>query len=118
MHVNLQISLRTAETTPIQRYVEVTMSSKSVLITGCSDGGIGHSLALEWKSRGYQVFATSRTLSSMAALEEAGIECFEMDVTDPDKVRQVKERVSQKTGGTLNILVNNAGHGMLTQKRN
>jgi 1-acylglycerone phosphate reductase len=88
------------------------MSRKSVLITGCSEGGIGHSLALEWKSKDYRVFATARTLRSMTTLEQAEIECFEMDVTDPDAVKSVKDQVAQKTGGKLDILVNNAGQGM------
>jgi 1-acylglycerone phosphate reductase len=87
------------------------MSRKSVLITGCSEGGIGHNLALEWKSRGYRVFATARTLRSMTTLEQEGIECFEMDVTDLDTVKSVKDQVTQKTGGTLDIIVNNAGQG-------
>jgi 1-acylglycerone phosphate reductase len=47
----------------------------------------------------------------MSTLEEAGIECFEMDVTDADAVKSVKEQVAERTGGTLDILVNNAGHG-------
>jgi 1-acylglycerone phosphate reductase len=87
---------------------------KSVLITGCSEGGIGHTLALEWKSRGYRVFATARTLASMTTLEQAGIECFEMDVTVLDTMKAVKEQVAEKTSGKLDILVNNAGQGILT----
>lgn len=88
------------------------MSRKSVLITGCSEGGIGHSLALEWSSKNFQVYATARSLRSMATLKSAGIECFEMDVTKPDTVQAVKDQVAEKTGGTLDILVNNAGQGM------
>lgn len=87
------------------------MTPKSVLITGCSEGGIGHSLALEWKSKDYRVFATARTLSSMTTLQQAGIDCFEMDVTELDTVKSVKDQVAEKTGGTLDILVNNAGQG-------
>jgi len=84
---------------------------KSVLITGCSAGGIGHTLTLEWKTRGYRVFATARTLASMATLEQAGIECFEMDVTILDTVKTVQLQVAERTNGKLDILVNNAGQG-------
>lgn len=88
------------------------MSRKSVLITGCSKGGIGHSLALEWHSRGYRVFATARRLEVMSDLQEAGIECLKMDVTDTTSLKKIKEEVEQRTGGTLNVLVNNAGLGI------
>src|SRR5271170_2446868 len=88
-----------------------TAAPKSVLITGCSEGGIGHTLALEWKARGYRVFATARSLRAMTTLQEAGIECFEMDVTDVDTMKAVKDQVAEKTGGKLDILVNNAGQG-------
>jgi 1-acylglycerone phosphate reductase len=87
------------------------MSQKTVLITGCSEGGIGHSLALEWQSKGYRVFATARRLEAMTALTTAGIECLAMDVTDRTSLETVKAQIQQKTGGTLNILVNNAGQG-------
>src|SRR5271156_1950735 len=86
---------------------------KSVLITGCSEGGIGHTLALEWKERGYRVFATARTLASMATLEQVGIECFEMDVTVLDTAKAVQQQVAERTNGKLDILVNNAGQGTL-----
>ena len=88
------------------------MSRKSVLITGCSEGGIGHSLALEWNTKGYQVFATARKLESMTALKAAGIECLAMDVTDFASLKSVKETVEERTSGTLDILVNNAGQGI------
>lgn len=87
------------------------MSRKSVLITGCSKGGIGHSLALEWHSRGYRVFATARRLDAMSDLDATGIECLCMDVTDFTSLNQIKEQVKQKTGGTLDVLINNAGLG-------
>jgi 1-acylglycerone phosphate reductase len=53
----------------------------------------------------------------MAALEAAGIECFEMDVTSADVLKAVKDQVADRTGGTLDILVNNAGHGIFPQSR-
>lgn len=40
----------------------------------------------------------------MTTLEQAGIDCFEMHLTDPDAVKSVKDQVALKTGGTLDIL--------------
>ena len=88
------------------------MSPKTVLITGCSEGGIGHSLALEWHQRGYKVYATARKLESMRHLEAAGIECIVIDVTDTASLKKAKEIVGAKTGGTLDFLINNAGQGV------
>jgi len=88
------------------------MSRKSVLITGCSEGGIGYNLALEWHSKGYRVFATARKTDSMTGLADAGIECLAMDVTEYESLKAVKEQIEKKTGGTLNVLVNNAGQGI------
>jgi 1-acylglycerone phosphate reductase len=87
------------------------MPRKSVLITGCSEGGIGHSLALEWHKRGYKVFATARRLDAMKALADVGIQCFAMDVTEYDSLNRVKEQVENITGGALDFLINNAGQG-------
>ncbi|KAI0051604.1 NAD-P-binding protein [Auriscalpium vulgare] len=84
-------------------------SRKTVLITGCSAGGIGHALALEFHAHGLRVFATSRALASMQALNDAGIETLALDVTDAEAVRDVCKRISVLTGGRLDILVNNAG---------
>ncbi|OGM42617.1 short-chain dehydrogenase [Aspergillus bombycis] len=63
------------------------MAAKSVLITGCSDDGIGSGLALTFQKQGYQVFATARNLDKMTKLSG----------------------VSNVTLRSLNVLVNNAG---------
>lgn len=42
------------------------MAAKSILITGCSKGGIGDGLAREFKSRGQRVFAAGRDPNKMA----------------------------------------------------
>ncbi|KAJ6501955.1 NAD-P-binding protein [Mycena sanguinolenta] len=82
---------------------------KTVLITGCSAGGIGFALAKEFHSRGHRVFATSRRLDSMDSLAALGIETLELDVTNIDAIRKIKAEISTRTGGKLDVLVNNAG---------
>ncbi|KAL2829487.1 hypothetical protein BDW59DRAFT_159075 [Aspergillus cavernicola] len=84
-------------------------NKRSILITGCSQGGAGNALALEFAAQGLQVFATARSLESMANLSENGIETLTLDVTIPESIVALKDKIAKCTGGTLNILYNNAG---------
>ncbi|KZP11235.1 NAD-P-binding protein [Athelia psychrophila] len=84
-------------------------TQKTVLITGCSAGGIGNELALEFHARGLRVIATARRVQAMENLANAGITTLILDVADPESVARAKDDVTKLTGGTLDILVNNAG---------
>ncbi|KAJ7633041.1 NAD-P-binding protein [Roridomyces roridus] len=86
------------------------MTDKTVLITGCSTGGIGSALAKEFHAKGLRVFATSRTVESMQDLSALGIEVLSLDVTDIQAIRSTRDEIATRTGGKLDILVNNAGH--------
>ncbi|KAI9886926.1 MAG: hypothetical protein M1823_001295 [Watsoniomyces obsoletus] len=88
-------------------------SRRSVLITGCAPGGIGHSLAKEFHNRGFRVFATARNKDVLADLHELGMETLSLDVTSQSDVEVVKNTVEHRTGGRLDYLVNNAGRSML-----
>ncbi|CAK1354489.1 NADPH-dependent 1-acyldihydroxyacetone phosphate reductase [Cercospora beticola] len=83
--------------------------SKSVLITGCSKGGIGHALAREFKKHGLRVFATARKAETISDLADQGIETLSLEVTDQDSIDALKHEVESRTGGRLDYLVNNAG---------
>jgi len=83
--------------------------SKTVLITGCSIGGIGYALAEEFHRRGLHVIATARRLEAMQGLTEQGIQTLKLDVTDEDSVRASRDATAKLTNGKLDILVNNAG---------
>lgn len=82
---------------------------KTVLITGCSPGGIGHELAKAFYSRGLHVFATARNEKALADLTAIGIEALSLEVTSPEDILEVKRHISERTGGSLDYLVNNAG---------
>lgn len=85
-------------------------SKKTVLITGCSDGGIGSGIALTFHERGYHVFATARDISKMSALKGLlSLTLLILDVEEPTHVVNAVKSVESKTGGTLDILINNAG---------
>ena len=83
-------------------------SKKTVLITGCSSG-IGHALAREFNSKGFQVLATARSKDSIRDLEEKGITPLALDVDSSESIQSLKEEVELITGGRLDMLVNNAG---------
>ncbi|KAJ6102042.1 Hydroxybutyrate dehydrogenase [Penicillium sp. IBT 16267x] len=87
------------------------MSTKgSVFITGCSDGGIGSGLALAFQQRGYQVFATARNIGKMSHLKGLpNLNLMQLDVLSPEGIHAAVNAVAEKTGGTLSVLINNAG---------
>lgn len=107
-------------------------SPKVVLVTGCSDGGIGSvlhcsasphallsyptdrssrprrsSLCTAFALRGCKVYATARSLSAMSTLA-ASISRLELDVTSQESVERAVRAVLDKEG-RIDILVNNAG---------
>lgn len=95
----------------------MTTSSKTVLITGGTDG-LGKAATLLLARRGYHVFAAGRSaskreaLDAMAATEKLPIRTLEMDVCDDASVQIGVELVLEKTGG-LDVLINNAGVGYM-----
>lgn len=85
------------------------MAQKSVLITGCSAGGIGSALAEEFQRQGLVVFAGARNLAKMAHLESlVNVYLLRIDITSDEDVQAAVEIVANKTGGRLDYLINNA----------
>ncbi len=85
-------------------------SGREVLITGCSSG-IGRHVADRLRDRGYWVFATARKPEDVLALEGAGHEALQLDVTDSASIAAAVEQVLERTGERLYALFNNAGYG-------
>ncbi len=86
------------------------MASKTVLITGCSDNGIGSALGKVFHERGYHVFATARNQAKMTWLKGLdNVTPIQLDVTKPADIKATVETVSKATSGKLDHLINNAG---------
>ncbi|MFT6249210.1 MAG: NAD(P)-dependent dehydrogenase (short-subunit alcohol dehydrogenase family) [Cognaticolwellia sp.] len=86
------------------------MTTKSILITGCSSG-IGLHAALTLSARGYQVFATARKAQDVADLQAKGLTAYQLDLTNTDSITQAVTQVLEKTGGRLDYLFNNGAYG-------
>ena len=90
---------------------------KSALITG-SSSGIGEATSKKFAAHGYRVFATMRSPEKDATLGAAAMEngwdlqLMALDVRDPASVQSCIAQVHEQVE-TLDVLVNNAGHGML-----
>ncbi len=82
----------------------------NAIVTG-GTRGIGKSIAIALKEQGYKVAVNyaSRVEAANAFTEETGIPAIKWDVSDfDDSMRGVKE-AAETLGGTISILVNNAG---------
>jgi len=91
------------------------MALESVLITGCSSGGIGSSLALAFHASGLHVFATARDVSKLQHLVHLpNITILVLDVTSVPSIYSALEIVKNTNDGRLKYLVNNSGRGMVT----
>lgn len=86
-------------------------NKKTVLITGCSQGGIGAALALEYQQRGYHVFATTRNTKKIpsSVSSQSNVTSLALDVTSSQSIDDAAKEVAETTGGRLDVLVNNSG---------
>ena len=95
---------------------KVSLAGKSVLITGCSSG-FGRLAAESFARQGARVFATMRRmprkeaeeLRILALNEKLDLQVIEIDVTSDKKVEEGVAQAIAMAGGTLDVLINNAG---------
>lgn len=80
---------------------------KTVLITGCSSG-FGLETAKYFLDRNWKVIATMRTPRDDVLPKSAHLRILKLDVTDAESIRRAVE-----DAGPVDVLVNNAGVGML-----
>lgn len=88
-------------------------NAQTILITGAT-AGIGKHTAIYLYEKGHRVIATGRNERALAALRELGLSTVAMDVTSRESIQRAVECVRELTDGKgVDVLVNNAGYGLL-----
>tara|TARA_Y100001934_G_C12355305_1_gene777775 strand:+ start:1760 stop:2470 length:711 start_codon:yes stop_codon:yes gene_type:complete len=80
---------------------------KTALITGASRG-IGNSVALEFKDKGYSVIGTATSKDGAENLNKNGIEGYVLDLSSKDSIEEFWSSL-EESGKDISVLVNNAG---------
>jgi NAD(P)-dependent dehydrogenase (short-subunit alcohol dehydrogenase family) len=89
----------------------MAMTSRSILITGCSSG-IGLAAARSLKARGWRVLATARKREDLHRLATTeALEALYLELADETSVAQCAEQALTRTAGDLFALFNNAAYG-------
>ncbi|KAK7927502.1 NAD(P)-binding protein [Apiospora marii] len=82
----------------------------TILITGCSPGGIGAALAITLHDAGHHVYASARDPAKLKPLTDKGITTLPLDISSAASIASAVSSVSASPAGAagLDILVNNA----------
>ena len=98
---------------------EDTNNKKKVVavVTGTSSG-IGFETSLLLAKKGFVTYATMRNLGKSNKIielkqkEKLPLEVLKLDVTDDKSVKEAIKKIASEQG-TIDVLVNNAGYGLL-----
>jgi NAD(P)-dependent dehydrogenase (short-subunit alcohol dehydrogenase family) len=86
------------------------LSSRTILITGCSTG-IGLHCARRLRDNGWQVFATARKSKDIENLKHLGLDAVHLDYTSEKSIEACAEYVLNKSENKLFALFNNGAYG-------
>jgi NAD(P)-dependent dehydrogenase (short-subunit alcohol dehydrogenase family) len=84
---------------------------RTAFVTGAATG-IGEALVVRLEREGWQVFAGYRNSPPDRArwFGLPNVYAVPCDVTEPDQVVAAASTIEERTGGTLDLLINNAGY--------
>jgi NAD(P)-dependent dehydrogenase (short-subunit alcohol dehydrogenase family) len=92
--------------------LEGALHDKVILVTGTS-AGLGTATARAFAATGAHVFLGVRDITKArkvhADILSPKVELLKIDLSDLDSVREAAKELIERSGGQLNILVNNAG---------
>jgi short-subunit dehydrogenase len=83
------------------------MKKNTILITGCSHGGIGYDTCKYLKRLGHHVIATARKEDDVKSLRREGFESYQLDVLNSSHIANVFSQLSDRN---IDVVFNNAGY--------
>ena len=87
------------------------VNARAAAVTGAG-GGLGRDIALGLAEKHYRVFGTAMSKEEIADVQQASggaVSLARCDITDDDAVKRWARDVMSQTGGSLDLLINNAG---------
>jgi NAD(P)-dependent dehydrogenase (short-subunit alcohol dehydrogenase family) len=84
------------------------LTGRTVLVTGATSG-LGEASVRALARTGARVLMTARDTARGRAVAPDGVEVVELDLADLSSVRKAAAEVRERTGDTLDVLMNNAG---------
>jgi NAD(P)-dependent dehydrogenase (short-subunit alcohol dehydrogenase family) len=94
-------------------------NKKVVAVVTGSSSGIGFETSLVLAKNGFVTYATMRNLGKSNKIIELKqkkklpLEVLKLDVTDDKSIKEAIEKIVNEQQGTIDVLVNNAGYGLL-----
>ena len=86
------------------------LKKKNIIVTGAS-GGIGNAIIKRLNEAGANILASGTRIEKLEELKKnfEGIKILKFDMSQSDKIEEFIENATNLLGGSLDVLVNNAG---------
>ena len=86
------------------------LENKNIIVTGAS-GGIGNSIIKKLNEAGANILASGTKVEKLKELKKdfTNIKTLQFDISQLDKIEEFIENATNKLGGSLDGIVNNAG---------
>jgi 3-oxoacyl-[acyl-carrier protein] reductase len=87
-----------------------SLKNKNIIVTGAS-GGIGNSIVEKFYENGANILATGTRTEKLEELKKKfnNIKIITFDISQHEKIEEFINRATEKLGGSLDCIVNNAG---------
>ena len=86
------------------------LDKKNIIVTGAS-GGIGNAIIKKLSEAGANILASGTRIEKLEELKKnfEGLKILKFDISQSDKIEEFIENATNKLGGSLDGIVNNAG---------
>jgi 3-oxoacyl-[acyl-carrier protein] reductase len=86
------------------------LKKKNIIVTGAS-GGIGNAIIKKLSDEGANILASGTRIEKLEELKKnfEGLKILKFDISQSDKIEEFIENATSELGGSLDVIVNNAG---------